>query len=194
MRALVLYDLGTSEAGRIATAVAGGLPNGFRARTLCVDDATGADLDGADLIVLGGCARRMGPSRRLRAFLARTDRAAWRHRHVAVFETTADRHAWPAGRVPRMTAAWLRGYRVARPIPCASFLLAAPGGELDDAEPVRAASWGLSLPIAAHMPDWVDGSARRGGRQFDRTSGSGPGRSTDGQADPAAVSGAADRA
>jgi len=182
VRALVLYDRGTSEAGRVAVAVANGLPNGFRARTLCIDDATGADLDGADLVVLGG-ARRMGPSRRLRAFLARTDRAAWRDRHVAVFETTADRNAWPAGPGSRVTAAWLRGYRVARPIPCASFLLATPDGELDEAESVRAASWGLSLPIAAHM-----------GYGDVRKSGPGPGRSTDGQADPAAVSGAAERA
>lgn len=175
MRALVLYDRGTSEAGRVATAVASGLPNGFRARTLCLDDATAADLDGADLIVVGGGARRiMGPSRRVREFFARTDRAAWRDRHVAVFETTADRGAWPAGPGAKATAVWLRGYRVARPVPCASFLLAAPNGELDEAEPVRAASWGLSLPIATHLG-------------VDRKPGTGPGGRTDGQADPAAV-------
>lgn len=179
MRALVLYDRGTSEAGRVANAVASGLPNGFRARTLSFDDVTGHDLDDADLIVLGSAARLMGPSRRLRDFLARTDRAAWRHRHVAVFETTADPHAYPAGPGAKMTSVWLRGYRVARPVPCASFLLAGPGGRLDDAEPVRAASWGLSLPIAAHI---------------ENGEGSAPGRSTDGQADPTAVPGAAERA
>ena len=177
MRALVLYDCGASEAGRVASAVASGLPRGFRARTLSFDDATGSDLDGADLIVLGGGSRRRGPSRGLRAFLARTDRAAWRHRHVAVFETTADPHAWPTGAGATATAAWLRGYRVARPVPCASFLLAGPDGRLNDAEPVRAASWGLSLPTAAHIA--------AGGDQ---------GRSTHGQADPTAVSGAAERA
>lgn len=179
MRALVLYDRGTSEAGRVANAVASGLPNGFRARTLSFDDATGSDLDGADLIVLGSETRRMGPSRRLRDFLARTDRAVWRDRHVAVFETTTDRHAYPAGPGAKMTSVWLRGYRVARPVPCASFLLAGPGGRLEDAEPVRAASWGLSLPIAAHV---------------ENGEGSSPGRSTDGQADPTAVPGAAERA
>ena len=181
MRALVLYDRGTSEAGRVADAVAGGLPSGFSARTLSFDDATGSDLDGADLIVLGDGSRRMGPSRRLRDFLARTDRASWRHRHVAVFETTNDPNAWPTGPRATATAAWLRrsGYRVARPVPCASFLLAEPGGRLADAEPVRAASWGLSLPTAAHV------AITAGGDQ---------GRSTDGQADPTAVPGATERA
>jgi menaquinone-dependent protoporphyrinogen IX oxidase len=157
VRALVLYDRAAGDAGALARTIAGGLPSGFQARALCLDDATGADLDDARLVVIGGAVRRLGPSPRMRAFFARTDRAAWRDRHVAVYATTADRRAGADAMATRMTVAWLRRYHVARPIPRTSFLLAAPDGPLDDAEPVRAASWALSLPIAAHLHQTVGG-------------------------------------
>ncbi len=149
MKALVLYDSTYGNTEKVAQAIATGL--GGAARMLHVKQATAADLQGIDLLVLGSPTVGFNALPPVRAWLDDLPAQALAGKRVAAFDTRMHLPRWVffarwaapllAGRLRK-----LGGQLVGKPD---GFFVVDREGPLADGELARAQAWGAEVRRAA---------------------------------------------
>jgi flavodoxin len=112
MNALIIYDTTFGDTQQIAQAIAEALAAYGSVRQVRADKAGARDLDGMDLLLVGGPTQRHGLSPALRDWLAQLPRTVLRELPVATFDTRYRMASWPparqccSDRVPGSATIW----------------------------------------------------------------------------------------
>jgi hypothetical protein len=166
MKALVVYESMWGNTGKIAAAIGGGLGE---ARVAEVHQVSSADLEGLDLLVVGGPTHAFSMSRAstrhdardrgattgaedrgIREFLA--ELPATLGVPVATFDTRVTAVRNLPGSAAKGAAKEVRRHHHARVVDRCSFYVEDTAGPLSDGELERAAGWGAGLAAAVAPP------------------------------------------
>jgi menaquinone-dependent protoporphyrinogen IX oxidase len=154
MKSLVVYESRFGNTALIARAVADALRERGAAHLLPVEEVTAADLDGLDLLVVGGPTHAHGISAEVGEWLETIAGEQLRGLPVAAFDTRFHMARLLTGSAALVTARRLK-HLGARPVaPPESFFVAAGEGPLAEGENERAIAWarGLAEQVAAVRP------------------------------------------
>jgi flavodoxin I len=151
---LVLYDTQFGNTAQVASAIAASLRKLGAVRLASIADVQPAELDGVDLLIIGGPTEEHTARQPLRTWLRQVPDARLENLKVATFDTHV---AWPGflpGSAARVLAKSLRRRGARLLVPPESFLLAGTKGPLKEGELERAEAWGTALAaqISAHTP------------------------------------------
>ena len=145
MKSLVIFESRFGNTALIARAVADALRERGSSRLLAVEDATATDLEGIDLLAVGGPTHAHGISAALGAWLKRLPADLPRELPVATFDTRFRMARFLTGSAAGVIARRLR-HLGARPIaPPQSFFVTESEGPLADGETERAIAWARGL-------------------------------------------------
>ena len=145
MNTLVVYESRFGDTALIARVIADTLREHGAAHLLAVQDAVATDLDGRDLLVIGGPTYAHGISPVLGRWLKGLPAATLRELPVAAFDTRYRMARFLTGSAARVIERRLERLE-ARPIaPAASFFVLGSEGPLANGEVERAASWAREL-------------------------------------------------
>ena len=111
MKALVTYDSKLGNTEQVAQAIADTLGEEGIGQLISVDEADALELEGVDLLVLGGPTQRYGLSLAVRAWLELIPRGVMRGLFVAAFDTRYRMPRWKSGSTALATARKLRSRR-----------------------------------------------------------------------------------
>jgi flavodoxin len=154
MKTLVVYESRFGNTALIARAVADALRERGAAHLLPVDDVTATDLDGLDLLVVGGPTHAHGISAAISGWLRGIAREQLHDLPVAAFDTRFNKARFLTGSAALGIMRRLR-HGGAKPIAAPeSFFVTAGEGPLADGENERAITWahGLTEQVAAVRP------------------------------------------
>jgi menaquinone-dependent protoporphyrinogen IX oxidase len=151
MRSLVIHHSRYGNTERIARAIAEGLSERGKARVMALRDVRRADLESAQLVVLGSPTQVKGMPLSLRRFMRRSGRDAWFARPVAVFDTRFHEEQDRRGSAAVVLDARLRQMGALVMAPPESFFVTGMKGPLEEGEVERATVWGRRL----HLGDRV---------------------------------------
>lgn len=149
MKSLVVYESRYGNTALIARAIADTLRERGAAHLLSVEDVTTADLEGVDLLVVGGPTHAHGISAVLGAWLKRLPEGYLRDLPVAAFDTRFHMARFLTGSAARVITRRLQRLG-AKPIAePESFFIAEGEGPLAEGEVERAITWarGLGEPV-----------------------------------------------
>jgi flavodoxin len=149
MNAVVVYDTQFGNTEQVARAIATELEKQGTVRLMLVDDATGVDLTGVDLLVIGGPTQAHGARPSLRTWVRGLPPASLPGISTATFDT---RLRWPeflAGSAARSIAKMLRHDGARLVVPPESFLVSGSEGPLMSGELERAGSWAATVAAEA---------------------------------------------
>jgi flavodoxin len=149
MKTVIVYYSRFGHTRRLAEAMAEQLAPAGSARALAIDQVAAADLQGADLVMMGAPTHRMRLPEEVRPFFETLPRKCLRGAAVAAFDTSYRMSRFLA----RFSAAKtldaklrkLGGKRVAPP---ETFFMAGREGPLEDGEIERARAWAGALAAA----------------------------------------------
>ena len=145
MKTLVIYESRFGNTAQIARAVADALRLRGSAHLLPVEEVTATDLDGIDLLVVGGPTHAHGISAALGGWLKRLPEERVRELPVAAFDTRYHQARFLTGSAALVAMRRLQRLG-AKPIaPPESFFIAAGEGPLAAGEMERAAIWARDL-------------------------------------------------
>ena len=170
MRSLVVFESMWGNTEKVARAVAGGLEGGGPVLVLEVSSVVPHDLEGIDLLVLGGPTHAFSMSRKTTRDDAVNRGAPWTHAEVgmreflerlpqsdvpvATFDTRVAKVKHLPGSAAKKAGKEVRQHHLGRLVATESFWVDDMEGPLLDGEVDRAAEWGRSLPAtvvpAAH--------------------------------------------
>ena len=145
MKALVIFDSEFGNTERMAQAIAYTLGDFGDVKSLRVQNVRPPDLDGVDLVVVGGPTQRHGLSQRMRDFLVSMPDATWLGKGAATFDTRRSMHWLITGSAARGIAKKLRQKGCVLLLPPESFLVMAHEGPTVDGEMTHAAAWAKKL-------------------------------------------------
>lgn len=151
MRSLVIYHSRYGNTERIAHAIAEGLSERGDVRAKAIRDVRLADLESAQLVVLGAPTQVKRMSLSMRGFIRRSGKKAWFARPVAVFDTRFHGDQDKTGSAAVGLDARLRELGALVVTPPESFFVTGMKGPLEDGEVERATVWGRRL----HLGDRV---------------------------------------
>ncbi len=140
-----MYDSAFGNTERIAQTIANGLAEHGPVRVATAADGAVPEMEGADLIVLGGPTQRHGISPAIRSLLDGAPREALRGKRIAVFDTRFRMPRWKSGSAARVLARRLRRAKASLLLPPESFFVAGPEGPLEEGELEHAATWARLL-------------------------------------------------
>ncbi len=149
MYSLVMYDSGFGNTERIARAIADALREHGRVHVVACDYGSAPNLDGVDLLVIGGSTQRHGPSPVLESLLDALPEVAIRGRAVAVFDTRYHMHKLLSGSAANKIAKRLAQLGGVLVVPPESFFVVERARPLETGEIERAAQWAAHL-LTAH--------------------------------------------
>jgi flavodoxin len=141
MNALIIYDTAFGNTQHIAQAIAEALAVYGSVQLVRADKAGALDLDGLELLLVGGPTQRHGLSPALRDWFAHLPRGVLRDLPVATFDTRYRMASRLSGSAARAMAKALKrqgGALLASP---GSFFVTAREGPLAEGELARAGSW-----------------------------------------------------
>lgn len=141
MNALVVYDSQFGNTEKVAQVVAGALRAYGQAQAVRVDPTHPIELQGVDLLVVGGPTQSWGVTAGIRAFLERIPPTQLRSMSVACFDTRMRQHRWLTGSAAGVMAKTLQKMGVSPLVPAESFLVSGQQGPLIGGELDRAAAW-----------------------------------------------------
>ncbi len=160
VNALVVYDSQFGNTEKVALAVAGALRAFGRAQAVRVEPGKPVDLQGVDLLVLGGPTQSWGMTTGLRSFLEKATPQQLRGPAVACFDTRFQRARWLTGSAAGALAKQLQKAGISLLLPPVSFFVTGQQGPLTGGELERAASWGQSLARAVATAQTQRGGVR----------------------------------
>lgn len=149
MNALVVYESQFGNTEKVALAIAGALRAFGQAQAVRVDPAHPIELQGVDMLVVGGPTQSWGVTSGIRAFLATIPPKQLRSLAVACFDTRYRQPRWLTGSAAGVMAKNLQKMGVSPLVPAESFLVSGKEGPLISGELDRAAAWARTLGKAA---------------------------------------------
>lgn len=147
MNALVVYESQFGNTEKVAQAIAGALRVFGQARAVRVDPTHSIDLQGVDLLVVGGPTQSWGVTSGIRAFLEKIPPTELRRMSVACFDTRLRQPRLLTGSAAGVMAKILQKMGVVSRVPAESFLVSGKEGPLLDGELERAVGWAKTLPV-----------------------------------------------
>jgi flavodoxin len=160
MNTLVVYESQFGNTEKVAVTVAGALRAFGQAQAVRVDPAQPIELQGVDMLVVGGPTQNRGATSGIRSFLAAIPPKLLRNLPVACFDTRLRQPHWLVGSAAGALAKTLEKMGVSPVVPAESFLVSGQKGPLVSGELERAAAWAQSLGRANGTTQ-----ANRGGAQ-----------------------------
>ena len=145
MNALVVYESQFGNTEKVALAIAGALRAFGQAQAVRVDPAHPIELQGVDMLVVGGPTQSWGATSGIRAFLATIPPKQLRSLAVACFDTRYRQPRWLTGSAAGVMAKNLQKMGVSPLVPAESFLVSGKEGPLISGELDRAAAWARTL-------------------------------------------------
>jgi flavodoxin len=154
MKSLVVYESRFGNTALIARAVADALREYGAAHLLAVEDTATTDLDGIDLLVVGGPTHAHGISAALGAWLKGLPETQLRALPVAAFDTRFHMPRLLTGSAARVIARRLDRLGASPIAEPESFFITEGEGPLADGEVVRAIAWarGLAAQVGTVRP------------------------------------------
>lgn len=146
MNALVVYESQFGNTEKIALAIADALRAFGQARAVRVDPTHPIDLQGVDMLVVGGPTQSWGVTSGIRSFLEKLPLTQLRQLSIACFDTRLRQPRWLSGSAAGVMAKNLQKMGVAPRVPAESFLVSGKEGPLLEGELDRAAVWASALP------------------------------------------------
>jgi flavodoxin len=154
MKSLVVYESKFGDTAQVAQAVADGLHASGGVHLLSVQDAVAFDLDGIDLLVVGGPTHAHGVSAALGQWLASLPHEVVRDLPIAAFDTRYRMARLLSGSAARAIARRLERAGATVVAEPESFFVLGSQGPLADGEIARATAWakGLAERCVAQRP------------------------------------------
>lgn len=149
MNTLVVYESQFGNTEKVALAIAGALRAFGQAQAVRVDPAHPIELQGVDMLVLGGPTQNRGATSGIRSFLAAIPPKYLRNLRVACFDTRFRQPTWLIGSAAGVMAKNLQQMGASPVAPAESFIVSGQKGPLVSGELERAAAWGRTLGQAA---------------------------------------------
>lgn len=146
MNTLVVYDSQFGNTEQVARVIAGTLRAFGQAQAVRVDPAHPIELQGVDLLVVGGPTQSWGVTSGIRTFLEKIPPTQLHQMSVACFDTRLRQPRWLSGSAAGVMAKNLQKMGVAPRVLAESFLVSGKEGPLIDGELDRAAAWANALP------------------------------------------------
>ncbi len=145
MNTLVVYESQFGNTEKVAMAIAGALRAFGQVQAVHVDPGHHIELQGVDMLVVGGPTQNRGATSGLRSFVAAIPPKLLRNMRVACFDTRYRQPSWLVGSAAGAVAKNLQGMGVAPVVPAESFLVSGQKGPLMSGELERAAAWAQTL-------------------------------------------------
>lgn len=141
MNTLIIYDSTFGNTAQLAQVMAGKLGEHGTVRTALAGEAELAELQGIDLLLVGGPTQRHGTSPAMKALLERLPRRTLRGSGAAAFDTRYHMDAWKSGSAAHRIAGRLKRTGASLLVEPESFFVAEREGPLEAGELERAARW-----------------------------------------------------
>lgn len=145
MNALVVYESQFGNTEQVALAITDSLRAFGQAQAVRFDPTHPIDLQGVDLLVVGGPTQSYGVTSGIRSFLEKIPLTQLHQLSVACFDTRLRQSRWLTGSAAGAMAKILQKLGVAPRVPAESFLVSGKEGPLLDGELDRAAAWAKVL-------------------------------------------------
>ena len=145
MKSLVVYESKFGDTAQVAGAIAEGLHDGGSVHLLAVQDVGAFDLDGIELLVVGGPTHAHGVSAALGQWLTSLPREVVRDLPFAAFDTRYRMARLLSGSAARAIARRLERAGATVVMEPESFFVLASQGPLADGEIERATAWARGL-------------------------------------------------
>lgn len=145
MNTLVVYDSQFGNTEQVALAIADALRAFGQSQAVHIDPAHPVELNGLDLLVLGGPTQNMGATSGIRAFLDKLPAAQLQSLSIACFDTRYRQSQLFTGSAAAAMVKILQKLGVTPLAPAESFFVSRKAGPLVDGELDRAAAWARML-------------------------------------------------
>ncbi len=148
MKILIVYDSQFGNTEKIARAIGSGITG--EVKVLRAAEATPADMNGIDLLIVGSPTQGGRPTPAIRLFFDRITEQSLKNVKTAVFDTRLSTKlvilfGYAAGRIVTM----LKSKNSTALSPVGAFIVRGSKGPLMDGEEQRAAAWGKQMAEAA---------------------------------------------
>ncbi|HVC81898.1 MAG TPA: flavodoxin domain-containing protein [Chloroflexota bacterium] len=153
MKALVVYDSKFGNTERLAQVIAGKLDTGEPVSVLPVAAISERDLEGIDLLAVGGPTQAHGLSPALRAFLDRIPAQMIRDVSTVTFDTRLPWARFLTGSAAAASAKRLTKKGARLLVPPESFVVTAGKGPLAEGELARASTWASNVCTKRTTPN-----------------------------------------
>lgn len=153
MNTLVVYESQFGNTEQVALAIAGALRAFGQAQAVRVDPARPIELQGVDMLVVGGPTQSWGVTSGIQSFLATIPPKQLRSLSVACFDTRLRQPRLLTGSAAGVMAKILQKMGVSPLVPAESFLVSGKEGPLISGELDRAAAWANALPAQLQRVD-----------------------------------------
>lgn len=141
MNTLIIYDSTFGNTAQLAQAMADKLGEHGSARIALANEAGLTEMEGIDLLLVGGPTQRHGVSPAIKALLERLPRRSLRGVGAAAFDTRYHMAAWKSGSAAHRIASRLKRTGASLLVEPESFFVAEREGPLEEGELERAAYW-----------------------------------------------------
>jgi flavodoxin len=141
MNTLIIYDSTFGNTAQLSQAMADKLGEHGSARIALANEAGLTEMEGIDLLLVGGPTQRHGVSPAIQALLERLPRRSLRGVGAAAFDTRYHMAAWKSGSAAHRIASRLKRTGASLLVEPESFFVAEREGPLEEGELERAAYW-----------------------------------------------------
>ncbi|MGA7669788.1 MAG: flavodoxin domain-containing protein [Nitrolancea sp.] len=145
MYTLVVFDTQFGNTEKVARAIGKGLEGVGLVRVATLEEAREIDLNGIDLLVVGGPTQGHRPRPELRSWVAEIPAEFFERAMLATFDTRLNWPAFLAGSAAKSLAHAARRHHARLAVPPESFIVTKSEGPLADGELERATAWGQAL-------------------------------------------------
>ncbi len=145
MNTLVVYESQFGNTEKVAAAIAGALRAFGQAQAVRVAQARPAELQGVDMLVVGGPTQNRGATSGVCSFLEAIPPKQLHNMQVALFDTRYRQPTWLVGSAAGAMAKNLQKMAVSPVVPAESFIVTGQKGPLVSGELERAAAWAQAL-------------------------------------------------
>jgi flavodoxin len=147
MNALVVYESQFGNTEKVALAIAGALRAFGQAQAVHIDQAHPIELQGVDMLVVGGPTQSYGATKGIRAFLEKIPPTRLRGLSLACFDTRYRQPQLLTGSAAGVMVKRLGKMGISPLVPAESFFVSGKEGPLVNGELDRAVAWANTLPV-----------------------------------------------
>lgn len=141
MNTLIIYDSTFGNTAQLAQAMADKLGEHGTARIALANEAGLTEVDGIDLLLVGGPTQLHGMSPNMKTLLKSLPRRSLQGIYAGTFDTRYHMSAWKSGSAGHAIASRLKKTGVSLVVEPESFFVTEREGPLEEGERERAANW-----------------------------------------------------